>query len=54
MVNLSNQYIGLSYPTLKPFFIFNMRDSFIIYRSFYEAICDLDADSQAQVFKAIC
>lgn len=31
-----------------------MRDSFIIYRSFYEAICDLDADSQAQVFKAIC
>lgn len=24
MVNLSNQYIGLSYPTLKPFFIFIM------------------------------
>lgn len=31
-----------------------MRDSFIIYRSFYEAICDLDATDQAQVFKAIC
>ena len=31
-----------------------MRDSFIIYRSFYEAICDLDSESQAQVFKAIC
>jgi len=31
-----------------------MRDSFILYRSFYEAICDLDNDSQAQVFKAIC
>jgi Family of unknown function (DUF6291) len=31
-----------------------MRDSFILYRSFYEAICDLDSDSQAQVFKAIC
>jgi hypothetical protein len=31
-----------------------MRDSFIIYRSFYEAICDLDTESQAQVFKAIC
>jgi hypothetical protein len=31
-----------------------MRDSFIIYRSFYEAICDIDNDSQAQVFKAIC
>ena len=24
MVNLSNQYTGLSYPTLKPFFIFIM------------------------------
>ena len=24
MVNLSNQYIGLRYPTLKPFFIFIM------------------------------
>ena len=31
-----------------------MRDSFIIYRSFYEAIVDLPAESQAQVWNAIC
>lgn len=31
-----------------------MRDSFIIYRSFYEAIIDLPADAQAQVWGAIC
>lgn len=31
-----------------------MRDSFIIYRSFYEAICDLDTDGQALIFKSIC
>ena len=31
-----------------------MRDSFIIYRSFYEAISDLPATEQAAVWKAIC
>lgn len=31
-----------------------MRDSFIIYRSFYEAIVDLPTDAQAQVWNAIC
>jgi hypothetical protein len=31
-----------------------MRDSFIIYRSFYEAIVDLPTEAQAQVWNAIC
>jgi len=31
-----------------------MRDSFIIYRSFYEAIIDLQPEQQAQVWNAIC
>lgn len=29
------------------------RDSFIFYRSFYEAICEADDDTQLQVYKAI-
>ena len=55
MIIIYNHIIGATstLDTLAPF-LFYMRDSFIIYRSFYEAICDLDADSQAQVFKAIC
>ena len=30
------------------------RDSFIFYRSFYEAINDLPEKSQLKVYKAIC
>ena len=32
----------------------NTRDSFIFYRSFYEAIKDLPIDEKAKVFDAIC
>jgi hypothetical protein len=31
-----------------------MRDSFIIYRSFYEALVDLDDNQQAEIFRAMC
>ena len=31
-----------------------MRDSFIIYRSFYEAISDLPKENQAEIWEAIC
>ena len=34
--------------------IFSMRESFIIYRSFYEAICDLPDTNQSEVWRAIC
>ena len=30
-----------------------MRDSFIFYRSFYEALCDLDDQSQLKIYQAI-
>ena len=31
----------------------NGRESFIFYHSFYDAICDLDDDTQLQIYKAI-
>lgn len=52
-MKISSHYIN-PVNSLRRGFLFYMRDSFIIYRSFYEAICDLDSDSQAFVFKAIC
>lgn len=36
------------------FYFVKMRDSFIIYRSFYDAISDLTKDQQADVYNAIC
>ena len=31
-----------------------MRDSFVFYRGFYEAICELETEDQATVYNAIC